>query len=438
MRRIKQLRTAAAAMCLTGVFLLAFLGCALPSTGATPADKNPALPEAKNLNFLFNSPEMTEQFREMAEVYQENRTDIRIQMEIRQNDYIQVLKTKINAGEVPDLFITSAYNDNKVYKNYVYDLSDQLFIRQIEPAMLAAVTVGDSVTGVPFLAQSHSFLYNKDLFDQAEVQTLPTTLQEYEAVCRQLQDAGIAPFSTGFADWWVLPQTFYPSASDIGEGDYQAVFDRIATGEKSVYDYPEISFALDVLDLVARYGGENPMASDFEQQCADFADGQAAMIHQGIWAEQTILDRAPGIRLGYLYAPRLDENSVIAVDSNLTFRVYKDSPVLDDTLAFLAWLFMSDYGVAWIPQRVKQISPVIGADMPDTQLSRDTGMAMIRGQTSGWWIFAGPDNIEQPLGIVLQNYVAGRSTRDDTMKELNRLFGGNGVIPPPEEPPQGQ
>lgn len=430
MRIIKHIKTAAAAVCVTGVILFLFTSCALSHTGISPPEENAAKPEPKVLHFLFNSPELTEQFNEMAGVYQNLRTDVRIQMEIRQNDYIQVLKTKINAGEVPDLFITSAYNDNRVYKNYVYDLSAEPFIKRIEPAMLAGVTVGDSVTGVPLLVQSHSFIYNKTLFEQAGIQTLPTTLEDYEAVCRQLQNAGITPFSTGFADWWVLPQTFYPSASDIGGGDYQAVFDRIRSGEKSVYDFPEISFALDVLDLVARYGGENPMASGFEQQCADFADGQVAMIHQGIWAEQTILERAPDIRLGYLYAPRLDGKSVIAVDSNLTFRVYKDSPMLDKTLAFLDWLYTSDYGKAWIPDRVKQISPIIGATMPDTQLSIDTGIAMITEYTSGWWIFAGPDDIEQPLGILLQNYVAGRSTRDETMKELSLLFGGNGEPSP--------
>lgn len=427
MRMLKHLKTAAVAVCVTAAILMLCIGCELPDAGMSLPEKNAVKPEAKVLNFLFNSPEMTEQFDEMVGVYQHLRTDVRIQLEIRQNDYIQVLKTKINAGEVPDLFISSAYNDNKVYKNYSYDLSAQPFIERIEPAMLAGVTVGDSVTGVPLLVQSHSFIYNKALFEQAGIHRLPTTLEEYEAVCIQLSNAGITPFSTGFADWWVLPQTFYPSASDIGGGDYQGVFDRIRTGEKSVYDFPEISYALDVLDLVARYGSDNPMASGFEQQCSDFADGQVAMIHQGIWSEQTILERAPDIRLGYLYAPRLDGKSVIAVDSNLTFRVYKDSPMLDKTLAFLDWLYTSDYGKTWIPDRVKQISPIMGANMPDTQLSIDTGIAMIKEYTSGWWIFVGPDNIEQPLGIVLQNYVAGRSSKDEAMKELNLLFGGNGA-----------
>ncbi len=430
MKNRRPLRLVAAALLLTAGMLLALSGCAPPGAAQAPVQGQEVQSGQKTLRFLFNSPEMTAQFNEMTAYYQQQNSGVRIELEIWQNDYIQVLKTKINAGEVPDLFITSAYNDNKVYKNYTYNLSDEAFIKRIQPAMLAGVTEGDRVTGVPFLVQSHSFIYNKDLFEQAGIAALPQTLEEYEAVCSQLQDAGITPFSTGFADWWVLPQTFYPSASDIGGGNYAAVFHSIRDGEKSVTDYPELSFALDVLDLVARYGGESPMTSGFEQQCEDFANGQAAMIHQGIWAEQTILERAPDLSLGYLYAPRLDGKSVIAVDSNLTFRVHKDSPLLVETLAFLNWLYTSDYGAAWIPEHVKQISPVIGANMPDTQLSRDTGIAMMRRETSAWWIFAGPDNIEQPLGMVLQNYVAGRSDKYTTLWELNRLFGGNGATPP--------
>lgn len=419
-------------VCLVVIMAICISGCMPSWQVSSQQDGDDSQPQTKTLTFMLNSPEMTEQYNELVQAYSQHRCDIVIDMEIRQNDYIQVLKTKINAGTVPDLFLTSAYNDNKVYKNYVYNLANEDFIKEIEPAMLAGVTVGDSVTGVPLLVQSHSFIYNKKLFEQAGIKSLPTTLDEYEAVCRQLKAAGITPFSTGFADWWVLPQIFYPSSSDIAGGDYGAFFAGIKSGSKSVYDFEEISFALDVLDLITRYGGDAPMQGGFDQQCQDFAAGKVAIIHQGIWAEQTILDLAPDIELGYLYAPRRDGKGVIAVDSNLTFRVYKDSEMLDETLAFLDWLFTSEYGRSWIPERVKQISPLIDAKMPDTQLSVETGKAICEKKTSPWWIFSGPENIEQPLGMALQDYVAGRSTRAETLRQLNRLFGGNGAAAPTE------
>lgn len=426
MRINKHFKPIAALLIIIAMSAVIISGCAPSRQNALQPDTELVQSNTRPLSFMFNSPELTEQFNEMAAAYRQH-AGIEIKMEIRQNDYTQLLKTRINAGNIPDLFITSAYNDNKVYKNYSYNLADESFIQEVEPAMLLGVMEGDNVTGLPFLVQSHSFIYNKLLFEQAGIQTLPVTLDDYREVCEQLAAAGITPFSTGYADWWVLPQTFYPSASDIEDGDYEGLFAKLKNGEASVYEYEELAFALDVLDLIARFGGENPMKAGFEEQCADFAAGNVAIIHQGSWAEQKILEQAPDITMGYLCAPRLDGNGTIAVDSNLTFRVYKDSPYQAETLAFLEWLVTSEYGRAWIPQKIKQISPLKGAQMPDTPLSEETGSAIARCATSAWWIFEGPDNIEQLMGIALQDYVAGRATRDETMSELGRLFGGNGT-----------
>ena len=59
------------------------------------------------------------------------------------------------------------------------------------------------------------------------------------------------------------------------------------------------------------------------------------MIHNGSWDEASIRAIAPDIDMGYVYMPRMDEKAVLAVESNLTFRVAKDSENLDTVLDFL-------------------------------------------------------------------------------------------------------
>lgn len=126
--------------------------------------------------------------------------------------------------------------------------------------------------------------------------------------------------------------------------------------------------------------------------------------------------------MGYLEAPRKDGKSVIAVDTNLTMRVYKDSKNLKEVLAFLNWLTTSDYGKTWIPDVVKQISPQKGAASPDTQLAKQTLQAVSDGKACQWWIFSGPDGIEQPFGTAFQNYAAGTANRQQTKDALTKLF----------------
>ncbi len=413
------------------VVLVVFTGCTGEADGSVPAAAIQE-PEASPvvLSLMLNSPELTEQYREMANAYEAYMPGVEIEMDIRQNDYGTVLKTKLNSGEIPEVFATSAYNDNKLYQSYLYPLTDEPFIQSIEPSMLGGVTVNGVITGCPFLVQSHSFIYNKEIFRFANITTLPTTLEEYRSACEALTEINVRPFSTGFDEWWILPQIFYPSMSDAYAGDYKKLFADAQSGAVKVGDLPETDFALDVLDLLSQYGGSDPMASDFDQQCADFAAGRVAMIHQGSWAEQTILGLNPNLQFGYLKAPRLDGRGVLAVDSNLTLRVYKGSPHLDATLSFLNWLITSEYGRRWIPERVKQLSPLKAAPVPVTPLALQTSAALKVNDTCVWWIFAGPDDVEQPLGLALQGYVSGNVSREQTKEAITGIFAPQAVQPP--------
>ena len=375
----------------------------------------------KTLSFMLNSPELTEYYKQCFAEY-EKETGVKINADILQNDYQTVLKTRINSGDIPDLFLTSAYNDNKVYKDYIYNLDKEPFMKNVQPAILSSVMLDGHITGYPFVVQSHSFIYNKALFKKAGITKLPETLSDYEDVCKKLSAAGIQPFSTGFAEWWVLPQTTYPSMSDAYNGDYDRLFRDVESGTLKFGDLPQIDFALDLIDLIKKYGGNKPMESTFDIQVSDFANGKSAMIHQGSWAEASIRAINPAIDMGYIKAPRKDGKGVIAVESNLTFRVYNDSKNRAATLAFLNWLSTSDYGRKWIPGVVKQISPLKGASAPDTQLAKETARAQTDKITCPWWIFKGPDGIEQPFGTAFQNYAAGTASRADTKAALTRLF----------------
>ncbi|KUO77329.1 MAG: hypothetical protein APF77_19510 [Clostridia bacterium BRH_c25] len=400
---------------------LSFAGCSKPSQETAQPTAQPAADEPVTLNFMLNSPELTDQYNDMVEAYKKAKPNVTINLQILQNDYQTVLKTKLNSGDAPDLFMSSAYNDNKVFKDYAYNLDNEDFMKDIDPAMLVSTTLDGHLTGYPFLVQSHSFIYNKDLFSKAGITTLPATFDEYKQACEKLKAIGVQPFSSGFAEWWVLPQTTYPAMSDANGGDYVGLFKSIESGSQKFGDLPQVDYALDFIDLIKENSGNKPMESTFDVQVSDLANGKAAIIHQGTWAEDSIKKINPDINIGFINTPRSDGKSVLAVESNLTFRVYKDSKNLKDVLDWLRWITTSDYGKSWIPEKIKQISPQVGAKMPDTMLAKETGTAIANKATSPWWIFIGPDGIEQPLGVAFQNYAAG-SGRQETKDALTKIF----------------
>ena len=379
------------------------------------------------LNVFFYSPELTDQYNDMAREYNAE-TGNTLDITVNQADYVTLLRAKLNSGDVPDVFMSSAYADNNTYKDYVYDLTNADFIKMLEPTALTGVTVNGRVTGYPFLVQSHSFIYNKKIFASAGITTLPRTIKEYEAVAQKLQAKGLQPFATGFKEWWVLPQTAWQVLAPIKDsygGDYAKFVDKLNSGALKFKDIKEMSNVFDVLDLIKKYGGPKPMESDFNDQCSLMATGAAAIIHQGNWAEDTIRKTTPDIDIGYLLGPvgNTPDKAGIMFDSNQTIRIAKDGPNVQAALAWLRWLTTSNYGKAWIPDQIKQLSPIKGAKASSAELAQATvNLLSLKTPNYSWYYQRFPTGTEQSLGIILQGYCAGQTNRQQTLDALDASY----------------
>jgi len=384
-----------------------------------------AVGQAKTLKLFFYSPELTDQYNDMAKEYQ-TETGVTLDITVNQADYPTLLQAKINSGDIPDVFMSSAYAANITYKDYIYDLTDVDFIKQIEPAALQGVTVNGRITGYPFLVQSHSFIYNKELFAKAGIKTLPRTLSEYEAVAQKLQAAGVQPFATGYKEWWVLPQTAWQvlAPAAMSYGGFAGMVEKLNSGSLKFKDIKGMSTVFDVLDLIKKYGGDKPMESDFNDQCSSLATGAVAIIHQGNWAEDTIRKLTPNIDIGYLRGPVAGtaNEAGIMYDSNQTIRIAKDGQV-QLALAWLRWLTTSRYGKAWIPDKIKQMSPIKGAKAPKAELAQAT-VAMLAAKVPSypWFYQMFPNGAEQGLGTILQGYCAAQTDREQTLDALDAKY----------------
>ncbi len=376
------------------------------------------------LQLLFYSPELQDQYNDMVEAYKAE-TGVNLEITVLQTDFRAVLTSKINSGDIPDIFMSSAYADNSTYKDYVYDLTDEPFMQNIEPSVLTGVTVNGRVIGYPFLVQSHSFIYDKALFRQLGL-TEPKTISELEAVAKKIQAAGVQPFGTGFKEFWVLPQTAWqilaPYVSNYGG------FEKFVAGLNGntldFADVAEMEYVFDVLDLIGKYGGPKPNESDFTDQTASIAVGKAAIIHQGNWAEGSILSVNPDAELGFLVGPTAgDVEGGIMFDSNQTIRVAKDGKNLQAALDWLEWLTTSEYGKNWVPGKIKQSSPIKGAAAPDSQIAQATS-ALLADSVPGypWFYQMFPTGTEQQLGAILQGYCAGVTDRAETLKALDSAY----------------
>ena len=180
----------------------------------------------------------------------EEETGIKVDYQIVPADqYYNMLMTKLNSGEGPDIFggqagafdIVSQYN---VEENAV-DLSDQPWVETYDEFANEQTSVGDKVYGMTYFDVSTDYyvIYNKKIFEENKLE-VPTTFAEFEEVCQTLLDNDVTPVYEPCADGWHQTMWF----TEIG-GKYEDlvpnIVDDLNNNKIKFADVPELKESLD-------------------------------------------------------------------------------------------------------------------------------------------------------------------------------------------------
>ena len=253
----------------------------------------PAMAEdAAEINMFIASPEYADAVNELIAAYKEVAPNVTINYETTQNDYPTLLKTRINAGMTPDIFSTTSGKEIADYVEYSYNFASEPAAQAMDPAVAAMMAYGDGeIHGFALKGNYFGMLYNKAIFEEVGIE-FPKTLDEFEAACEKLTEAGYQPVTTGFAEWWVFKhvmQHFLDAATD----DPAALVAAFQKGEAHFADYPELyDNFFRFIDLCVKYGDNKPLETDLAGEVSAFGTGKAAMVTgQGPWVEADVLSK---------------------------------------------------------------------------------------------------------------------------------------------------
>lgn len=200
----------------TACMLIAVLlaGCG-SNAGTTPNSSTPGEASGSNsggkknvtLTYVASQGWIKDSEMQLAKKFEEE-TGIRIDFQIVPSDqYFNMLKTKLNAKEGPDIFggqsgVSEIALNYNVEKNAV-DLSDQEWVKREDPLSLEQLTLNGKVYGLTIWDTSGSFViaYNKPLFERLGLQ-VPKTYEEFKQICLAIQAEGITPLYEPVADGW--------------------------------------------------------------------------------------------------------------------------------------------------------------------------------------------------------------------------------------------
>ncbi len=217
--------------------------------------------------------------------------NIKVTQVHQQNDnYKQQLVIAMSSGQCPDMYMHWGGGPMAEYykSGHAVDITD-MYAKYDHPEFIDAAIAQSSYNGkllaIPFGGLSGcDIYYNKTIFAEQGIE-IPTTIDELEAACEKLKNAGYIPFALANASKWTGSMYYmYLVARHSGNAEFDAAYTQENGGS---FNSPAFIFAAEKIQDWVKKGyfpdGVNSLTADDNQDRALMYDGSAAMMLHGSW-----------------------------------------------------------------------------------------------------------------------------------------------------------
>ena len=261
------------------------------------------------------------------------------------------MNTKAAVNELPDLvfyYATTGQLETFQASTRLVDLSNEAFISKISPAV-ANGTEWCKVDGkfytIPFGSMNAAgVIYNKKVFADNGL-SIPTTYEEFLAVCETLKSKNIVPIQDALKDGW--PSLLFQFCGVVNEVSKKGGIEAINTGK---FDFTKDEGMRNIVtrhrELMEKgYFNKDIASCTYDQQVAAVAQGKAAMMIQADWAIPVLADKYPDelANIGAFMLP-WDSDSKLPVNVGQSVGISANSKNIEAAMGFLEFL-TSDEGL---------------------------------------------------------------------------------------------
>lgn len=234
----------------------------------------------------------------LLDFLEEKVPDVEVEFQFIDNsNYNTIIDTQLSAGEGPDIICESPGSALKHAKlGYLTELNELGAL--YSDAGTRLYSYEDNVYALPGISWFEGCYFNKTLFEENNIE-LPTTFDEYIAVCKQFQELGIKPLAAGLKSW----EPMLKNSMAFVTAEYLSTAD----GQSFCSDYREGNATLSgtwntYLEKWSEMITEGIYTSDMtgidhDQALDEFATGQAAMFCSGPWDLDTIMSKNPDLAI---------------------------------------------------------------------------------------------------------------------------------------------
>jgi raffinose/stachyose/melibiose transport system substrate-binding protein len=288
---------------------------------AQASETTSAAPEKKDLtlSYLASVDWIKEPEMKLAEKFEEQ-TGIHIDYQIVPADqYLNVLKAKMAAGEAPDIFggQSGKFDLGPLYdvENNAADLTNEEWVKREDPLFVEQATWKSKVYGLTIWDPSSSWVivYNKKIFEQLGL-SVPKSYEEFLKVSEAIKASGVTPIYEPVSDGWhhVL---WFPELGVRYEELAPGLADKLNTNQETFANSSVLEQSLTQFNELATKGyfGENAFSNTYADTEKNMASGKYAMTVYGIGLPAQIEAAVPGSSAsdyGFFPIPLLDNQGL--------------------------------------------------------------------------------------------------------------------------------
>ena len=396
-RRTIRRRAAVAASVAIGALLLS--GCSAPGD------------DVVTLDFFQFKGEALEDFTKIIEDFEAENPDIRV-VQNQVADADTIIRTLLVKDKAPDVITLNANGNygRLAQAGVFYDFSDEPVLQTINPAVQEILAdLGNAegeVNGLGYVNNANGVIYNRQIFEEQGLE-VPETWDEFIAVCDKLQDAGIVPFYGTLADSWTGLPSFNALGAYAAQGDF---FDKMREEGEDVGRDSEVSFQKDFAEAMEQqyelfsYTQEGYRGKTYDDGNAAFANGEVAMLMQGIWAINPVKEINPDIDAAIFPYPASDDpdDRLLVSGVDVVVTMGENTPHREEALRFIDYLFQEDVIEAFAASQ-NMVPSVKGSEISDDPALQAVKPFFDEGKITGFIDHQIPPSI--PLPAIDQEFL---------------------------------
>ena len=281
-------------------------------------------------------------------------TGIPVEVNFNGREIRQTLQPALDAGETIDIFDEDIGRVNNTWGSYLLSLDSyynqaypstggQPFVSVIHKSLvdLAKDLGGGSLKVVPYQPFAYIVMYNKDLFNQAGIASLPKTWDDFLDVCAKLKASGVAGITVD--DAYMACLFGYTIDRIVGLDAAKAMVDN------NDFSGPQVLRFGQIWENMAKNGYVHPNAAANvwpSGQVNEFAQGRAAMYLNGTWLPNEIKGNAPNFNWGQFSFPAIDPAGDGIYANNYgsqCFGINKNTKYPEEAFKFLVWMTTGEW-----------------------------------------------------------------------------------------------